>query len=145
MIQPGKTHRVRIRTAERRAQCVALRLAGATYPAIAAQVGITPRAAYEHVKQHMEETARKSGEDATALRALENERLDRMQMGIWNRAINGDETAIDRVLKIIERRSRINGTDAPTKVAPTTPDGMEPYEGGGLAEMLAQARKEKAK
>lgn len=32
------------------------------------------------------------------------------------------------VMSCIERRCKILGLDAPTKIAPTTPDGKEPYE-----------------
>ena len=36
--------------------------------------------------------------------------------------------AFDRVLKIMARRAALLGLDAPAKVAPTTPDGTQPYE-----------------
>lgn len=35
--------------------------------------------------------------------------------------------AIDRAIKLMERRARLLGLDAPTKMAPTTPDGDKPY------------------
>lgn len=35
--------------------------------------------------------------------------------------------AVDRAIKLMERRARLLGLDAPTKVAPTTPDGDKPY------------------
>lgn len=35
--------------------------------------------------------------------------------------------AIDRAIKVMERRARLLGLDAPTKVAPTNPDGDKPY------------------
>jgi hypothetical protein len=35
---------------------------------------------------------------------------------------------IDRVLKILERRARLYGLDAPTKIAPTRPDGQTVWQ-----------------
>jgi len=35
--------------------------------------------------------------------------------------------AIDRAIKLMERRARLLGLDAPTKIAPTNPDGDKPY------------------
>ena len=39
-----------------------------------------------------------------------------------------DLGVIDRLLKLQKRRSELNGYDAPVKIAPTTPDGQEPYQ-----------------
>jgi hypothetical protein len=38
---------------------------------------------------------------------LEGDRLDRMHMGIWPKARDGDLAAVDRVLKISERREQL--------------------------------------
>ena len=35
--------------------------------------------------------------------------------------------AIDRAIKLMERRARLLGLDAPTKMAPTNPEGDKPY------------------
>jgi len=42
---------------------------------------------------------------------LELERLDAMQAAIWDDAMNGHLGAIDRVLKIMERRAKLLGLD----------------------------------
>jgi len=47
--------------------------------------------------------------------ALELERLDVMLLALWRRVQNGDERAIDRALKIEERRAKLLGLDAPIR------------------------------
>lgn len=42
---------------------------------------------------------------------LEAERLDALQSGIWDRAIEGDAAAVAQCLKILERRARLHGLD----------------------------------
>lgn len=43
-------------------------------------------------------------------------------------AQTGDPRYINAILSIVERRCRLLGLDAPTKVAPTTPEGDKPYQ-----------------
>jgi hypothetical protein len=50
------------------------------------------------------------------MRELENARLDRAQTAIWTKVLNGDLKALDAFLKISQRRARLNGLDAPTKI-----------------------------
>ena len=38
---------------------------------------------------------------------------------MWQRAIGGDQFAVDRVLRLMERECRLLGADAPVKVALT--------------------------
>lgn len=132
----SKTSPRRLRTAERRAQALKLRAAGMKYPDIAAQLGYASRgAAAQDVQRALLENV---GEPAAELRALEVERLDmlwqtamRVLAGKHPTVSNGrvvmiDGTpvpdvgpvlaAIDRLLKIQERRARLLGLDSPTKV-----------------------------
>lgn len=51
---------------------------------------------------------------AEHLRSLEAERLDRVLAAIWRDATRGNLSAIDRVLKIMERRAKIEGLDSTT-------------------------------
>ncbi|MFH9368081.1 hypothetical protein ACH4K8_20665 [Streptomyces anulatus] len=122
-------------TAQRDAEAARLRTQGWTYQRIADHVGFKQRAdAYNAVKRVLDATVREAGED---IRALELERLDRLEAaanGVLERehvtVSNGrvvvlHETplpddgpvlaAIDRLLKIQERRARLLGLDAPTK------------------------------
>ena len=52
----------------------------------------------------------------------------------------GDPRYMSVLLGIQDRRAKILGTDAPTKVAPTTPDGKDPYKPMTDAELDARIR-----
>lgn len=132
------TSPAKITAAERRQQATALRLKGYTYAEIGAQMNIGRAQACKLVTAEMARTAAEAQGTTDALRALELDRLDAAQVAIWARAMNGELDAIDRVLKISARRSALLGLDRPVKVAPTTPNGDEPYEGGGLAALLKE-------
>lgn len=81
----------------------------------------------EIVKQDIHRVMRqrrtKLDENANELRALQDERLNRLLAGLWNSAATGDVAAVDRVLKIMERQARLHGLDAPTKTEVTGEGG----------------------
>jgi hypothetical protein len=47
---------------------------------------------------------------AEAIR-LEEQRLDSLQEGIWDKALGGDARAVEVALKVLERRARLSGLD----------------------------------
>lgn len=129
----SKTGARRVRGSVRRAQCMNLRRSGATYSEIGAQVGISRQAAFKHVKTEMLSLAEVASEDASAIRALEIDRLDRLQLGIWSSASTGHLGAIDRILKIMERRAKLLGIDSPTLVAEIPiEEAMSPEEAAAI-------------
>jgi hypothetical protein len=50
---------------------------------------------------------------AEELRSMELERLRSLQVSLWSRAKEGDLGAVDRILKIMERRAKLTGLDSP--------------------------------
>ena len=94
-------------------QCLELRLAGANLEAIGRQVGLHKSNVSRRIKDALADIP---AAEADALRTIENERLDGMQVAIWSRVRQGDLGAIDRAIRISERRSRLNGLDAPQRV-----------------------------
>ena len=94
-------------------QCLELRLAGANLEAIGRQVGLHKSNVSRRIKDALADIP---ATEADALRTIENERLDGMQVAICNRVRKGDLGAIDRAIRISERRSRLNGLDAPQRV-----------------------------
>ncbi|MEU8919453.1 hypothetical protein AB0D10_00780 [Kitasatospora sp. NPDC048545] len=73
----------------------------------------------------------------TELRALEDARLDRMFMVAYRRAVrDGDLSAIDRALRIMERRARLLGLDQPARTE-ITGQGGGPIEVDTTADELA--------
>lgn len=99
-------------------KAVELRTAGMPYAEIAHTLGMAgPSSAYRMV---MRALAQNQSEEVEELRMVEGARLDCMQQSVWQRAVDGDLSSIDRVLKIMERRARLFGLDAPQKVAVST-------------------------
>lgn len=102
-----------IDAAEKRAKALELRKAGATYDQIARQVGYADRGgAYRAVATALKQITE---EPAHEVRQLELERLDAMLLGLWPNARKGKEGAIDRALRIMERRAKLLGLDTPLK------------------------------
>jgi hypothetical protein len=58
-------------------------------------------------------------EDANQLRVLELARLDEMQATLWQKVRDGNLKAVDRVMRIMERRSRLMGLDAAARMEHT--------------------------
>jgi hypothetical protein len=105
----------RLARADKARKAVELRRTGASYDAIAGQLGYANRSgAWKAVQQALKRSVRESGD---AVRQLENDRLDRLLLSLWKRALEGDLEALDRVLKIMKRRAELNGLDAPKQLA----------------------------
>ncbi|MEO1082405.1 MAG: hypothetical protein AAFY29_22815 [Pseudomonadota bacterium] len=117
----------KLQAEENRAEAVRLRKRGKTYQFIADELGITKQSAHAAVQKAMKEIRTRRMEDTETLLTLELERLDMLLDALWDKAMNGQHMPIDRILKIMERRARLLGIDAPLKVAPTNPEGDEPY------------------
>lgn len=102
---------------ERRARALELHLAGATYESIAKAVGYASKSgAHKAVQEALDDLGKYGPDEATE---TELARLDAMLTGLWPKARRGDVQAIDRVLKIGERRSALlamsNKSDAEEK------------------------------
>lgn len=113
---------------ERRNRILALRRDGFTYDAISltlAQGGdgkepfeITPSGVGAAIRSYVADLAGEDRESATELRAIDNERLERMFKRLELDARSTDpktrEKAIAQQLRILERHAKLNGLDAPT-------------------------------
>jgi hypothetical protein len=103
-------HRNKALAEWRRARAVELAVNGATYDAIAAEVGFTHRStAYKTVQRALDQRTCKAVDE---YRELEVDRLDALQAAIWHRAVAGDCAAIAVALRIIESRIKILGLGA---------------------------------
>jgi hypothetical protein len=101
----------KITTAERRIQALAYRKGGASYRAIAENLGVDVHTAWEYVAAGLAELAAEQRAEAAELRALEAARLDDLQRAVWPRAIMGSLEAVKVALRILERRARLLGLD----------------------------------
>ena len=106
----------KIAAAERLAKAVEMRKAGATYSLIATQLGYADESgAFRAVHRALQALNEKIAEDLTEMKRLELERLDRLMVTLWPKATQGHLASVDRVLRIMERRAKLLGLDAPTK------------------------------
>lgn len=152
----GRFYRT-IEDADRDQQAARLRAMGYTFERIAAEVGYDSRAtAYAAVQRVLRETVREAGDE---LRTLELERLDAMQAAavevlerrhvtvsngkviqLGGEPLEDDGpvlAAIDRMIRIQERRARLLGLDAPVRANLTVTDEMTARV-KALAEELAE-------
>ena len=117
-----------------------LRRTGMTYVEIAKQVGYNgPGAAWKACQRALTKTLQ---EPAEAVRHFELERLDAFLTYLWQKIERGDTRAIDTALRVMDRRAKYLGIDAPVKaqVEVTTYDGDSvDAEIQRLVELLGQA------
>jgi hypothetical protein len=100
---------------QRERDALDLRTRGYTYERIAEALGISTSGAADSVKRALQALKAETAEKAEEVRDLELRRLDRMLEIAQTAADQGELSAIDRVLRIQERRSKYLGLDAPTR------------------------------
>ncbi len=124
------------------AQCVDLRARGKSYVEIADTLGIDEATATDAVERVLIRTRRGADAKADMARRLDLTRIDMLLGSLWDRATDpkmakvdvpadtesgvkaydGQDKAIDRVTKLLERRAKLLGLDAPQAVAVTLLD-----------------------
>lgn len=108
-----KTSSRRIAATERQADALKLRIQGVDFRTIADKLGYRgPSGAYGAVDAALKKTL---SEPAAELRQLELLRLDMLLMAVWPQAVTGQMGAVDRVLRIMQRRAALLGLDEPSK------------------------------
>lgn len=137
-------------TAQRRRQAIDMRMAGASFQKIADELSYSSRAAAcQDLTRALEQAIAEQAQSMEAYREEELQRLDALLVEAWailkrdhvtvshGKLIYDDRTgqpllddgptlqAIDRILKIQERRSKYLGLDAPTKVEAITIDSLD--------------------
>jgi len=109
----SKTAPIIIDKRERAVQALELRKAGISYEMIAQRLNYSNRtAAYRAVSRLLDSTEKEAVQD---LREMELRRLDDLFMSIYTDARKGNLGAVDRCLRIMERRAKIAGIDSPEK------------------------------
>lgn len=107
---------------QRERQALDLRAGGATFARIGQALGVTPQGAHKAVSRALKATVKEIAGEADKLRALDAERLDTMLAAVWPAVVDGDLGAIDRAVRILDRRSRLLGLDLrPPEVAAPAP------------------------
>ena len=144
------------RIAVRRLSAMKYRLAGATYRVIAEKLTeeraqayadehgvsferamekiqpVSLKTAWEDVMAEMEELRRETEVHRGDLMALENARLDQLFSKALSLYGKGSVPAGRLAIAVMVRRAKLNGLDAPTKIAPTDPTGEYPAGTGAI-------------
>lgn len=123
---------------DRRSKAWDLRVKGKSYRAIAEALEVSVRTAFNDIAAVLERTRAENNETAESHKALSLSRLDRallvvegaLDAQVFDADGNADNElklkALDRMLKIEERRAKLLGLDAPTKVdAQVTTVGLD--------------------
>ena len=140
------------RLAVRRRDAMKYRLAGASYRAIAEKLTeeraqayadehgvsferamkkiphVSKRTAWDDVTAEMEDLRRETEVQRADRMALENARLDQLFSKSLSLFSKGSVPAGRLAVLIMGRRAKLNGIDAPTKIAPTDPTGEHPAD-----------------
>lgn len=103
-------------TTETMVKAAQLRSGGATFREIGEALGIDHTWARTLVLRALEAAKYESAE---LMRVQEGLRLDRLQRAWWPAALNGDVKAAGIVMRVMDRRARLFGLDAPTQIEVT--------------------------
>lgn len=110
MTSQTATTPARIGVAERRARALDLRKRGLSFWEISQELGCSKSRAHDYVTRAIADL---TVEGAEAVRRLEVERCDVMIKALWPDVESGDPVAIRTALRVMERRARYQGLDAP--------------------------------
>jgi hypothetical protein len=94
-----------------------LRIAGATYRQIAAQLAVNERTAYYDVQTELSALDPVIAKQAERLRDLEAARLDRLWLALNPGIKAGQPGAVLAAVRVMERPAKLFGLDALTKIA----------------------------
>jgi hypothetical protein len=103
--------------AARAQQALDLRIAGATYRQIATSLAVSLKTAYRAVQAALGELDDEVQQRAERLRELEAARLDRLNVALANGIKSGDPRAVVAAVRVMERRAKLLGLDAPTTIS----------------------------
>ena len=104
---------------QRTKKALALKNSGATYAEIAEALGVSKSTVCTDIRTAIADITK---EEADIQRQIEINRLDRLQRGVWEKALRGDIPAQQQALRIIDRRCRLLGLDLPQRVEVSTAD-----------------------
>lgn len=132
--------------AARRTQVAALRLAHLTQREIASRLGVSVGTINADLQAIREEWAERRSTAYDDWVAEELAKLDRLERALLPLALQGQTTAADRVLSVMDRRARIVGLDKPQMHEHTviTRDALDAEIERLEAEVAARAAREEA-
>lgn len=109
---------------DREMKVLELRRAGLTWHRIAEEVGYADASgSYAAYKRAIKRTLQQPADE---LRQQELDRLDRLQLAAWPKAMQGHIQSIGIIVRLMERRARLLGLDMPIKIE----QDVTTWEGG---------------
>lgn len=121
---------------DRQARALELRLTGMPYEDIAKALGYADRAtAYRACTAVLD---RHEAESVDQMRTIEGAKLDKLDKILWPLAEQGDLAAIDRIVKVMQRRANLYGIDLAGRVDIVA--GGEVDLDGAVARIIAVAQ-----
>lgn len=144
----NRTSQKTIEAQERRTKAVALRKMGWSYGRISAQLGMTKSSVHKAVTKALTESQKHLDGEADLLRTQELDRLDDLQSFYWMDATKGNTKAGLQIIRVMERRAKLLGLDAPAKIAQTDGNGEDtdagvflvPAPAGSVSEWMDQVK-----
>lgn len=119
--EPKPSVRRQLNAVDKQVRALELRKAGKTLEQIANELGYASKSgAAKALSVALQKTIQ---EPADELRTLESQRLDALLHSLWPNALSGDTRAIDTCLRVMDRRAKLLGLDAPAKLEHTGEDG----------------------
>lgn len=117
-----------------------LRKTGASYELIAEKLGYaSAKSAESSIRRVL--SSKYKPDDVEDVVRMELARLDALQLIAWRRAKNGDLSALDRILKIMERRAKYLGLDTTeTQNQGSVTNNTAIFIGGTEEEYVAQLK-----
>lgn len=113
----SKTAPATVEKLRRQQKALLLRRSGMSFEAIGQRLGISKSRAHALVQLGLQDAREQIVMQSDELRTEEISRLDGMLDKVYAKAAKGDLQAVDRVLKIGERRAKLLGLDAPVRTA----------------------------
>jgi transposase len=102
---------------ERAIKALELRIAGAAYRQIATQLNVSLHCAYDDVQNELGRLDAVAKKKAERMRELEAQRLDQLTVALAPSLRVGDPRAIATAVRLMERRAKLFGLDAPTELS----------------------------
>jgi len=113
----SKTGKRKLTAKERERIALDMRIKGKTFKEIAEVLGITEAGAFKAAQRAIQKLDEKLKEKAEQVLTLEIERLNRMIDVLWPQVEAGEYAAVDRILRVMERRAKYLGLDKPAGLA----------------------------
>ena len=107
---------IRLKALEKRKRALELRMQGLTYREIGAAMGCSTNQACAMVSKIIKDRAAEIDDLVRQQSDLSLMRLDSMVKALWPKASAGDTDAVQALIRVEERRSKLLGLDAPQRI-----------------------------